>query len=75
MAPTTNAKANTFRAQLILAVVCALGISTFQLGYAATGYSHYRDQHLGTALVYARDGVDLLRQVIVGFNANNAPTT
>ncbi len=51
-----------------------LGIVAFQLIYAATGFSHYRDQHLGTALIYARDGIDLLRPVIVGFNANNAPT-
>jgi len=67
-------KINLISAPMILSIACLLGITTFHLIYAATGFSHYRDQHLGTALVYARDGIDLLRPVIVGFNANNAPT-
>jgi hypothetical protein len=58
----------------LLAGACLLGIVVFHLVYAGTGFSHYRDQHLGTALVYAREGIDLLRPMIVGFNANNAPT-
>ena len=58
----------------LLAGACLLGIVVFHLAYAGTGFSHYRDQHLGTALVYAREGIDLLRPMIVGFNANNAPT-
>jgi hypothetical protein len=67
-------KINLISAPLILSIACLLGIIAFHLIYAATGFSHYRDQHLGTALIYARDGIDLLRPVIVGFNANNAPT-
>jgi len=51
-----------------------LGIVAFHLIYAGTGFSLYRDQHLGTALVYAREGIDVLRPIIVGFNANHAPT-
>lgn len=51
-----------------------LGIIAFHLIYAGTGFSLYRDQHLGTALIYAREGIDLLRPIIVGFNANHAPT-
>lgn len=51
-----------------------LGIVAFHMAYAAIGYPHYRDQHLGTALTYARQGVDLLKPIIIGFNANNAPT-
>ena len=51
-----------------------LGIVAFHLAYAAAGFSHYRDQHLGAALVYAREGIDLLRPMIIGFNANAAPT-
>lgn len=41
---------------------------------AARGFSAYRDQHLGAALEYAKGKIDLLRPVIVGFNANDAPT-
>jgi hypothetical protein len=52
----------------------SVGIIVFHIGYATMGYPHYRDQHLGTALTYAREGVDLLKPIIVGFNANNAPT-
>ncbi len=58
----------------ILSGACLLGIIAFHCIYAGMGHPHYRDQHLGTALVYAREGVDLLRPIIVGFNANNAPT-
>lgn len=65
---------NSPMAPIALSITMGLGIVAFHLIYAATGFSHYRDQHLGTALVYARDGIDLLRPVIVGFNANNAPT-
>jgi len=61
-------------APIILALSAAAGIVFFHLACAWFGFSQYRDQHLGTALVYARDGIDLLRPVIVGFNANNAPT-
>jgi len=64
----------TSRAPVILALSAAAGIVFFHLAYAWFGFSQYRDQHLGTALVYAREGIDLLRPVIVGFNANNAPT-
>ncbi len=52
----------------------SVGIIVFHIGYAMMGYPHYRDQHLGTALTYAREGVDLFKPIIVGFNANNAPT-
>ena len=61
-------------APAVLAGTAALGIIAFHLAYAWMGFSHYRDHHLGTALLYARDGIDLLRPVIVGFNANGAPT-
>lgn len=60
-----------------LAVVLAIFLFVafaLHLGSAAAGYSFYRDSHLGTALEYARGSIDLLRPVIVGFNANGAPT-
>lgn len=59
---------------LVLAICCFAGLAAFHLVYAWQGFPIYRDQHLGTALEYARHGIDLLRPVIVGFNANNAPT-
>lgn len=58
----------------ILVGACLFGIFLFHLSFAWTGHPIYRDQHLGAALVYARDGVDLMRPMIVGFNANGAPT-
>lgn len=57
-----------------LAGTAAIGIVVFHLCYAWFGFSHYRDHHLGTSLLYARNGVDLLHPIIVGFNANGAPT-
>jgi hypothetical protein len=38
------------------------------------GFPIYRDQHLGTAIKYANEGVDLLRTVIIGFNATGTGT-
>ncbi|MBE2179403.1 MAG: glycosyltransferase family 39 protein [Chthoniobacterales bacterium] len=61
-------------APAVLATASLLGIFAFHLFYAWQGFPIFRDQHLGAALIYARDGIDLLRPVIVGFNANNAPT-
>jgi Dolichyl-phosphate-mannose-protein mannosyltransferase len=46
----------------------------FHLACAAKGYSFYRDQHLGTAIEYSRGHIDLLKPIIVGFNATETPT-
>lgn len=65
------------RARPPLLVTIALGffllIAVFHLASARAGYSHYRDQHLGTALEYAAGKIDLLRPVIVGFTAAATP--
>lgn len=53
-------------------VLCAL-ITLFHVVSAWFGHSIYRDQHLGTALLYAKNGIDLLRPVIVGFTAADSP--
>jgi len=74
MKPNDSSGQSSNTAPIALFITMGLGIVAFHLIYAATGFSHYRDQHLGTALIYARDGIDLLQPVIVGFNANNAPT-
>lgn len=57
-----------------LVVSLYLLIAVFHLASAAVGYSHYRDQHLGTALEYAKSSINLFRPVIVGFNATATPT-
>jgi hypothetical protein len=57
-----------------LAVVTFTLVALFHLASAKAGYSHYRDIHLGTAIEYAKGGIDILRPVIVGFNATGTPT-
>jgi hypothetical protein len=46
----------------------------YAIGWALIGYPIYRDQHMGAALEYAGNGIDLLRPVIVGFNATGTST-
>jgi Dolichyl-phosphate-mannose-protein mannosyltransferase len=46
----------------------------FHLASARAGYPHFRDLHLGTALEYAKGNIDLLRPMVVGFNASDTPT-
>ncbi len=60
----------------LIASVVALVLVTcvYHLLNAKLGYQDYRDQHLGTALEYAKGRIDLWRPIIVGFNANNEPT-
>jgi hypothetical protein len=57
----------------LLAILLGL-IVVFHLGNALGGRFLYRAQHLGAALEYAHGRIDLLRPVIVGFNANGTPT-
>jgi len=49
-------------------------IVAFHLGSALVGKSIFRAIHLGTALEYAQGPIDLLRPIIVGFNATGTPT-
>jgi hypothetical protein len=61
--------------QLLTLAACFLVASgVFHLAHAAAGKSFYRDQHLGAALEYAKNRIDLFRPIIVGFNANQTPT-
>lgn len=46
----------------------------YALAWALAGHPIYRDQHLGAALQFANKGIDLLRPVIVGFNASGTGT-
>ena len=74
MKPTDLPKTISNSAPIALFIAMSLGIVAFHLIYAGTGFSLYRDHHLGTALAYAREGIDLFRPIIVGFNANNTPS-
>lgn len=49
-------------------------IVAFHLGSALAGKSLFRATHLGTALEYAHGSINLLRPVMVGFNATGSPT-
>jgi hypothetical protein len=59
---------------VVSVTVLVLIMFTYHLLSARRGLQNYRDQHLGTALVYAHGKIDLLRPIIVGFNANDSPT-
>lgn len=69
-------EASTFhRRTFIAAAVFLFSITVaFHLGVTKWGWRLYRDQHIGTALEYAKGNIDLLRPMIVGFNANENPT-
>ena len=62
--------------KLFLLAACGLFALTvvFHLGATQKGWRIYREQHLGTALEYARGKIDLLNPIVVGFNANSTPT-
>jgi len=70
-----QATANPKPLQLSALVWVLLGfIVAFHLGGALMGKSIYRASYLGTALEYGRGPIDLLRPIIVGWNARGTPT-
>ena len=52
------------------AVFLLIALWIYALAWAWSGHPIYRDLHMGAALEYASNGIDLLRPVIAGFNAN-----
>jgi len=58
---------------LIVAGALFLAAVGFPLWSAWQGFPIFRDQHLGTAILYSQEGIDLLRPQIVGFTATNTP--
>jgi hypothetical protein len=58
---------------LLVTTLFAL-IIAFHLGNALLGKSLFRAVHLGTALEYSHGPINLLKPVIVGFNATETPT-
>jgi hypothetical protein len=71
-ASTTSNKDN--RDLIFLVVLFGIGLTVFELWMATTRHDNSRDQHLGTAIVYAHGHIDLMRPVVLGFNANGSPT-
>ncbi len=67
--PETGSGAVLLAAAFFAAIACL-----FHLASARAGHPLYRDQHLGTAVYYAQTKIDLLRPIIVGFNATQTPT-
>lgn len=70
---------DTFPARQIFLLPLVAGaflvsIWAFHVVAAAKGYSLFRDQHLGGAVEFAKNGIDLLRPVIPGFTATGTPT-
>ena len=59
---------------IFLAGLLATAIVFFELWMATTDHDNSRDQHLGGAVAYAKGHIDLLRPMLLGFNANGAPT-
>ena len=66
---------NPARPISLLPLVLALGglIVVFHVRNAQLDRSFIRASHLGTALEYAKGPINLLRPVIVGFNATGSP--
>lgn len=58
----------------LVVLILLLGTIVFHLGLAWKGRGLGRDQHLGTAVEYAKHQIDLLRPIILGANANDTPT-
>jgi hypothetical protein len=56
------------------AVFLLIALWIYALAWAWSGHPIYRDQHIGAALEYASNGIDLLRPIIVGFNASGTAT-
>jgi hypothetical protein len=74
MNPDSRPAIASNRSVAVLATGLFLLMAVFHLGNALVGYSYFRDIHLGTALEYASGRIDLLRPMIVGFNATDTPT-
>lgn len=58
----------------LVVLIFALATIGFHMALALRGREISRDQHLGTAVLYAQKGIDLLNPVIPGMNATGTPT-
>ena len=74
---TSNSPApfDSVRFTFAAAALVMLGVLwLYAIGWALIGHPIYRDQHMGAAIEYASKGIDLLRPIIVGFNATGTGT-
>ena len=69
-----SANGGSDRLLAMMGIVFFGAIIGYHMLSALAGYPAYRDSHLGTALQYANGSINLLRPIIVGFNANGTPT-
>ena len=58
----------------VVAAFFVVAIVVFHLASARAGYPFFRDQHLGAALDYAKNGINWMNPIIPGFNANGVGT-
>lgn len=58
----------------ILPLASVTLLCLYAIGWALIGHPIYRDQHLGAAIEFSTNGIDLLRPVIPGFNATGTGT-
>lgn len=70
----SNVSSKNNKDLIFLAALLAAGLIFFELWMATTNHDNSRDQHLGAAVAYAKGHIDLLRPMLLGFNANGAPT-
>lgn len=57
-----------------MVAILAIGLVFFELWLATTKHDNSRDQHLGGAVAFAKGHIDLMRPMILGYNANGSPT-
>jgi hypothetical protein len=63
-----------YRDLQLAVVLFGIALIAFHLSFAATGHCIMRDQHMNTAVQYAKGRIDLLHPMVPGVNANSVPT-
>jgi hypothetical protein len=69
-----QAQQTNHRDLCLIAAILAAALVGFELWMATTPHDNSRSQHLGGAVAYAKGHIDLMRPMLLGFNANGTPT-
>src|SRR5688572_21917095 len=69
-----NLASSNHRDLKLVVVIFTLAVVCFHIALALRGREISRDQHLGTAVLYAQGKIDLLHPVILGMNTTGTPT-